>query len=161
MEVIQVIYYIVVSLVSITKLVDWLKANDISKFLTVRGPGIARVTYLFVAIVVTLYLLAMIILFSITIPFSISLATLFALFMLGLLGVWSPEIQRLHNERLNTTANAAMIVLITLALAGFWVVQWPVWQTPALLTALWILTFVFYLVDKYILKRKRRTGRVA
>ena len=131
-----------------------INANDLKKFISIRGRTIAWKAYLLIATLISIYFLAVLsILFSPT-TFSIGLATLTIVVLWALLGIWAPALQRLRSSRINTAINIVAICLSILMVVGFWIVQWPEMQLPIFVTLLLLAITIIYIVDRIVKKRK-------
>ena len=139
------------------KLFGWLKieSDDIKKFITIRGRKLAWNFYLIIAILITIYFLFVVSLVLSFVSFSLSLAMLLLLILWGLLGVWSPAIQRLRNQRINQMFDTTTIILIIVIVVGFWIVQWPDIQAPIFVTLLLLAIGIVYIVDRMLKTRNK------
>lgn len=81
--------------------------------------------------------------------FSLASAVLLAMLAWALLGVWLPLLrkQRFWNRRFARFIELLGASLLIFVMAGFWILRWPEWQIPALLTTLVAAGTVFYVID--------------
>lgn len=121
------------------------------------GRGLASVIYTVIASVFSLFFLFAIITITRQ-PFQMGIVALDAIMALALLGLWAPIIQRSQNRIVEKVLTIIDIVLIIVAMAGFWVSQWPEWYVPTVLTVFLVILFIVYVIDKIVTQRKRLNG---
>ena len=131
----------------------------------IRWGVIVKRVYLFFASTLSIYLiLTPLALLTITHAFQqniVSFVMIVILMVGALLGVWIPALQRLRNRRIKVAIDIIRPCLVVLLLIGFWIIKWPLWHVPAILTSLLVLVFVAYLIDALITKRKQKpAGRI-
>jgi flagellar biosynthesis/type III secretory pathway M-ring protein FliF/YscJ len=90
-------------------------------------------------------------------PFS--LIALYALILLALLGIWMPAVLRVHHKGLERIINLAGASLVGVLFVAFWIIQWPKWQTPALLTSLVAVMLLVVLIDTIVKNRKNKAAK--
>ena len=131
------------------------KPAAVRKFFEEKRQDLAWKIYLFIACILSLFI-GFVFVSLIRLPvFQIEVVIIDVMMLWALLGIWTPAIQRLRNKRINNAADITNICLAVLILVSFWITQWPAWLIPTLVTSLLILLFVFYMVDRFIVKRKR------
>lgn len=116
---------------------------------------IFRSTYFVFAISVTLYFVFVIVYFPLALSiFGPNWAILFGIVIYSLIGIWLPVLQRRQfwTARLNRIILFASQLLAILILVGFWIVSWPEWLVPLVLTSL----VVILLAVSYIMRRRNR-----
>ncbi len=128
--------------------------NNVKKFIAIRGQAIAWSAYVIIATLFTIYFLFVLSIVIYYVSFSIGLVTLILLLLWGLLGIWTPAIQRLRNKRINNAVNFVVFCLLTLTIIGFWIFQWPEIQQPIFATLLLLAIVIIYIVDRVVKKRK-------
>ena len=120
--------------------------------------------YVGVAIVVSLILLVSFFGVIITRPLITNGWLPFLIFedmaLLGVWGIWAPI---LFNNRYRKVAKPLNIVggcLIAALFAGYWLYEWPKWQTPALLSSFILILLLLMVIFSYFKKRKAKTESV-
>ncbi|MEE9304606.1 MAG: hypothetical protein V3U84_12590 [Thiotrichaceae bacterium] len=78
--------------------------------------------------------------------------------MWAIIGVWLPLLQRQRfwNRRLTRFSELVGAMIFVFILTGFWIVRWPEWKTPTLLTAFAAVVVVFYIIDLGRARKKRQ-----
>jgi len=71
----------------------------------------------------------------------------------ALLGIWSPVILTKY-DKIKKPFEFMNIALFFFVMTGFWIIQWPQWQVPTLLTSIVVFMLVLLLVYSLIEKRK-------
>lgn len=132
------------------------ESADVIKFFTERGRNLAWNIYLVAAFIMSLMAAYVLVLIPILLSLTIEAATIEILMLWSLLGIWLPAIRRLRKATINKAVDVAYFSLVVLALVGFWISQWPAWQTPTLLSSLLAVLLVYYLIDRFIVRRRRK-----
>ena len=122
-------------------------------FATLRR-GLPKVIYIIIASALSIVFLFVI--YTITrMPLQLDVVLVDILMFWALLGIWSPIILTKY-DKIKKPFEFTNIVLFFFVMTGFWIVQWPQWQTPALLTSIVVFMFILLLVYSLIEKRKAR-----
>lgn len=129
--------------------------KNIKKFIAIRGKTIAWNIYLLIATIITVFFIFSLSVVLTNVSFSIGPATFIVVILWGILGIWTPAIQRLRNKRINTAVQIVGISLVTLMVIGFWIFEWPEIQRPIFVTILLFVSIAIFIVDRILKNRKR------
>lgn len=135
------------------------KPHDLAQFFARRRLVIGRYAYfLFACILSAFYVFVLVYIPILIHVFDAKWLVLLGIMVWSLLGVWSSILlrQRSWGPRFVRIINIAGECLATLVLIGFWLVVWPKWLTPLVLTALAIVA----LGTNYIVKYRQEIRRV-
>lgn len=127
---------------------------DVGKFFAKRGQVLSWYIYLSVACVLSLFIGFVFVSMTISLVFQVEIIVMDIIMLWALLGVWMPAIQRLRNKKINNAVDVVFICLAVFILIGFWITQWPAWQTPTILNSSAVIILVAYLINEFVLKRK-------
>lgn len=142
-------------------LLSWLNITPkvLARLFSKYRQSLVRTGHLALAFLLTSFVLFS----SIYIPsvlhiFSFEWAIWAALMMWVLIGVWLPifQRQRFWNRRLTRFSELAGTIIFVFILIGFWIVRWPDWKTPALLTSFANGTVLFYIANLRQARKKRQ-----
>jgi len=81
--------------------------------------------------------------------FSLAWSILAAMVLWSALGVLLPLLEKLGfwNHRLTRFVQLLGIGLFSFALIGFWIFEWPKWETPALVTSMLFVVLIISIVE--------------
>ncbi len=133
-------------------ILSWLGITGkiIAKFVSKNRQKLGRIGYIVFASLFTLFVLFYVIYFPIVYNiFNLAWVILFTMMTWAVFGVWVPLLQRQRfwNPRLAFIFYLFGTLTFVFMLVGFWIVRWPEWQTPALLTTLAVGAMIIYIVD--------------
>ncbi len=135
------------------------KPRDIAQFLAKRRMAIGRYSYFIFACTLTAFYIFVLISVPIILHFfNTKWLVLSGIVLWSLLGVWLPILRRQHSWSTRSTKMINIVgrCLAAMVLIGFWLVVWPDWRTPLVVTVLAITA----LVAGYLVKYPQESRRV-
>jgi hypothetical protein len=141
----------------ILNLLRWLKIEprDVQRFYLRRKRAIYWNSYLVFAILCTTYILFAFVMFIQNIEFRFDVLVMYVLFGWAILGLWTPFIQRISNPKLLRLFDIINFSIVVFVIASFWIIKWPQWLQPTLVTSVLALSLIGLGVVKYLEVKKR------
>lgn len=160
MTVLVVITSIATILSFIINLFKWLKIqpNDLKQFIVVRGKTITWSIYILFTSLISVFFITTLYIVIPNTNYSLGLIILVVLIFWGLIGIWTPAIQRLNNNHINNILQYVNFVFFVFMVVGYWIVQWPKIYSSIIITLVVVALIVVYLVP--IIKEKIVLARV-
>ena len=132
------------------------KLPDVGKFLAKRQQISALSIYVLFAFAFTVFSIFYVYLIS-RIELNIAIWALAVMMLWAILGIWMPAIQRLPNKKMIQRVTGTLhIIFGSLLFVLFWIIKWPDWQTPGILTAI-IAGMLLILLIAYLFEKKRKS----
>lgn len=157
LEILAVIGFVIALIGLVITTLNWfgIRPQPLIGYFLVKKTVISRYTYLVIAYLLTLYFVFVFVYFPLALGiFDLKWAVLLGVVTYSMIGIWLPilERQRFWSARLNRTILFTSQLLATLVLFGFWIVSWPDWLVPLILTS-FIITA---LLVSYIIRHPHR-----
>lgn len=138
----------------------WLvRPRTIADLVSKRKASIRRYGYLVIASLFTLFYVFVFVYLPIVVHvFNLGILAMSLILLWSLIGVWLPLLRRQHfwSTGVNRVVNGVGVTLAIIVLALFWIIVWPKWQTPTILTSI----LAFFLLAIYIIDRRQRFSRL-
>lgn len=136
------------------------KLPDVWKFLAKRWRIIALSIYVLFAFAFTVFSISYVYLIS-RIELNIGIWTLIVIMLWAILGIWMPALQLLPSKKLVQKVTGTFhIIFGSLLFVLFWIIKWPDWRTPGILTAFIAIMLLVSLVVYRFKKRKNSKAKV-
>ena len=135
------------------------KLPDVWKFIAKQRRIITYGVYILFASIFSVYSIFYVYLISRT-DLSIKLWAFTIMMLWAILGIWMPALQRLPNKKLIQKVTGTFhIVFGSLLFVLFWIIKWPDWRTPGILTAFIAIMLLVSLVVYRFEKRKNSKAK--
>ena len=129
------------------------KLPDVWKFIAKQRRIITYGVYILFASIFSVYSIFYVYLISRT-DLSIKLWAFTIMMLWAILGIWMPALQRLRNKILVQKVTGILhIVFGGLLFIFYWIIKWPDWQVPVIITTIIVIMLLAVVVEG-ILKKK-------
>ena len=161
-EILAVIGFVIALIGLVITTLNWfgIRPQPIIGYFLAKKTAIFRYTYFVIACLFTLYFIFVFVYFPQALGiFNTQWAVLLGAVIYSTIGIWLPILQRQQfwSARLNRAILFTSQLLAASVLFGFWIVSWPEWLVPLILTSVVIIVL---LVSYIIRRRGKRTSKV-
>ncbi len=131
---------------------------DVGRFFAKRWRAFVFIAYIIFASAYSLFFIVYVYALA-KVELNIEIWTLTVLMLWSILGIWMPALGRFRNQKLIKRITSIFhIVFGGLLIVLFWIIKWPDWRTPSIITAFILFSFVL-LLTIYLIDKRRRTVR--
>jgi hypothetical protein len=141
------LFEIVTIITFLIGVLNWfvIRPYSLISYFWAKQDAIFAYTYLVLAYLFILYFVFILVYFRLVLgTFDVHWALLLGIVIYSMIGIWFPTLQR--QEFLSAWISSGLFitsqVLAIFVLIGFWMVSWPAWLVPLILTAILIIALV-------------------